>query len=457
MVRKALADKPFHIDNGVFKAYDIRGVVPDQIDTAAAEQVARAFAHKITSKEVIIGRDVRLSGDDFREAVITGLIKSGKDVLDIGRSSTDEFYFACGSKSLPGIMITASHNPPEYNGFKMVDNFPFFVMAKEFRSKIMDERYEDSPDEGQVKSISVREEFVNRMLELVPPSDIKPMKIVVDTSNGSQGAVWKVLRDKLQLDIIPLFWEEDGSFPNHPNDVIQPEAQALLRQKVKETKADLGLIFDPDGDRCLLVDDRGVSVPGDFITALMGMSMVEQYPGATVLYDIRASDAVPDLIIKAGGKPFVWKPGHVYIKAKMKEIGAVFGGEVSGHFYFKDFWYADCGILAGLNLLKYVSRLDGPLSRKVEELESKYFISGEINTAVSNQESLLKELRKKYSDAKFEDLDGEFTGVCAEYPDWHFVVRPSDNEPLVRLTLEAKTKVLMEQKRDEVLGIISRS
>lgn len=446
--------RQFNIDPSVFKAYDIRGIVPGQIDTAAAEQVARAFAAEIKPELVIVSRDVRTTGPEFMEALITGFTQSGVDVLNIGQVSTDEFYFACWRKKLPGIMITASHNPSEYNGFKMVKDFPFLVMAKDFMPAVIEREYKDASKPGSVKEESVTAEFVTRMLELVKPQDIKPLNVVIDTSNGSQGKVWELLKQKLPINITPLFWEPDGRFPNHPNDVIQPEAQEPLRQKVKEMDADLGLIFDPDGDRCLLVDDRGVSVPGDFITALMAVSMLENNPGATILYDIRASNAVPDLIREAGGKPFVWKPGHVYIKEKMAEIDAVFGGEVSGHFYFKDFGYADSGILAGLHLLKYVSSLGKPLSEKVAELESKYFISGEINSKVENPPALLEKIRQKYHDAKFEDLGGAFNGVCAIYPDWHFVVRPSDNEPLVRLTLEADSKNLMEKKRDELLALI---
>lgn len=336
----------------------------------------------------------------------------------------------------------------------MVRNFPDLVMAKEFMPKVIDRNYPDSSTLGHVKEEPIRKEFVKRMLEMVRPEDIKPLKVVIDTSNGSQGAVWKELIKYLPIDSVPLFWEPDGHFPNHGNDIIQPANQELLQQKVIEAKADLGLIFDPDGDRCLMVDDRGASVPGDFITALMAVSVLAQHPHATILYDIRASNAVHDLVTEAGGNAFVWKPGHVYIKAKMKEINAVFGGEVSGHFYFKDFWFADCGILAGLSLLKYVSSLEGPLSNKIKELESRYFISGEINSEVANPEDLLKKLRKKYSDGKSENLGGEFSGVCITYPDWRFVVRPSDNEPLVRLTLEAKSQILMEQKRDELLALI---
>ncbi len=341
----------------IFKAYDIRGIVPDQLDAAAAEQVARAFAAELKPRAAVVGRDVRLTGPEFKQAVITGLTKSGVNVVDIGTVSTDEFYFACGSKDLPGIMVTASHNPPEYNGFKMVRKMPYFLMAKDFYSNVADRTYPDAAKPGSVTEESVTDAFIEHMLELVPPDTINPLKVVIDTSNGSQGPVWKKLAAKLPIEVTELCFEPDGNFPNHINDVIQPESQEMLRAKVKEVGADLGLIFDPDGDRCLVVDDRGVSVPGDWLTALLAVAQLKRSPGASILYDIRASDAVPDSITAAGGEPVVWKPGHVYIKEKMQADNIVFGGEVSGHFYFKDFWYADSGILAGLTMLQYVSQL----------------------------------------------------------------------------------------------------
>ena len=254
------------------------------------------------------------------------------------------------------------------------------------------------------------------------------------------------------IEIIELCFEPDGNFPNHGNDIVQLENQEMLRQKVKDVDADLGLIFDPDGDRCLLVDDRGVSVPGDWITALLGVEELKRNPGATILYDIRSSDAVPDMIKESGGVPFVWKPGHVYIKREMQSRGIVFGGEVSGHYYFKDFWFADSGVLSGLTLLAYVSSLENKLSDKITELEAKYFLSGEINSKVDDPLVVLSKVKEKYKDGEINEL----SGVAIRYPDWHFVVRPSDNEPLVRLTVEANSKELVDQKTQELLNIIRK-
>ncbi len=434
----------------VFRAYDIRGVVPEELDGDAAEQVGRAFAGHLRPQQVVVGRDVRLSGEELQQRTIDGLIRSGVDVVDIGQVSTDAFYYACATKKLPGIMVTASHNPAEYNGFKLVKDMPFFVMAKEFKPHVLNKTYSDASQPGTITQESVIGDFLDHLLTLVPAKNLGPLKVVIDTSSGSQGPIIEQLAKRLPITVVPLFFEPDGNFPGHGNDVVQPENQAALRQKVIETGADLGLIFDPDGDRCLLVDDRGETVPGDFVTALLSAEMLKHHPGATILYDVRASDAVPNAIEAAGGKAYVWKPGHVYIKQKMQEIGAVFAGEVSGHYYFKDFWGADCGLLAGLSILEYVSQLDEKLSVKVAELESQYHLSGEINSTVADVPAVFERLRERYADASLNEL----SGLEVRYPDWRCVVRPSDNEPLVRLTLEADSQEKMIEKRDELLELI---
>ncbi|MDP9211749.1 MAG: phosphomannomutase/phosphoglucomutase, partial [bacterium] len=381
----------------IFRAYDIRGIVPDQLDEAGAEQVGRAFAAYLRPTQAVVGRDVRTTGPAFQAAIIKGLTASGVDVIDIGQVSTDQYYFACAKHDAPGVMVTASHNPPAYNGFKMVRKMPELVPVKEFRAWVLEKKYDDAAESGTVTIEDTLDAFVDRMLEIVPADRLKPLKVVVDASSGSQGAVWKKLRTLLSLDIVPLFWEPDGTFPGHPNDVIQPEAKEPLREKVLETKADLGLIFDPDGDRCLAVDDEGHDIPGDYLTALLARTMLKRAPGGTVVYDIRASDAVPDAIREAGGTPLAWKVGHTHIKPKMMEHDAVFGGEVSGHFYFRDFGYADCGILAGLAILEYVSGLPGPLSAERKELESRYALSGELNSKVADVLAVLARIKERYA------------------------------------------------------------
>jgi phosphomannomutase len=440
-----------NISPDIFRRYDIRGVVPRDFDKEGAEQIGRAFAKAVQPKEVVVGRDVRLTGPELKEGLIKGLTKAGVNVIDIGTVSTDSFYFASGLKQVPGLMVTASHNPPEYNGVKMVRIVPDVVGSEEIQKALEEELPPDAAQPGSVRGEDLTDAFISRMLEIIPLEKIKPLKVVVDTSNGSQGKYWEILGSKLPIKMIPQFFEADGNFPNHDNDIIQPDAQKPLRERVIAEKADLGLIFDPDGDRCLVVDDRGVTIPGDFLTALLAETMLKNDPGSAIVYDIRASDCVRDIVSKAGGRPVVSKIGHAFIKPKMQEENAIFGGEVSGHFYFKDFWFADSGLLAGLAFLEYVSSLNVPLSTKIKELESKYFLSGEINSIVEDHNVVLNRIKNKYSDAELSELDG----VAIRYPDWRFVVRTGANPPgILRLTLEAKSKELMEQKRDEVLALI---
>lgn len=435
----------------IFRRYDIRGVIPDDLDEGGAERIGQAFVQAISPTDVVVGRDVRLSGESLRDALLRGLTRVGANVVDIGIVSTDAFYFACAEKGLPGLMVTASHNPPEYNGFKMVRKIPELLTSEELKAATESDPPPDAETPGTVTQEDVTDAFIAKMLEIVPLDRIKPLKVVVDTSNGSQGPYWTELGKKLSIELIPQFFEPDGTFPNHANDVIQPEAQTLLRERVIKEKADLGLIFDPDGDRCLAVDDRGKTVPGDFLTALLAEIMLKRQPGATIVYDIRASDAVPDHIKALGGKPFPWKIGHALIKPKMVENDAIFGGEVSGHFYFKDFWFVDCGLLTGLTLLEYVSELGAPLSSKIVDLENKYFLSGEINSQVADHEAVLKKIKKTYADGELSELDG----ISIRYPDWHFVVRTGANPPgILRLTLEGTSRELMEEKRDELLALI---
>ncbi len=440
------------LDPSTFRAYDIRGIVPDQLDAGGAEQIARAFAARLGRPDaVILGRDVRLSGPELHSAAAEGLRRSGIDVIDIGQVATDEFYFACGARRLPGMLVTASHNPPEYNGFKLVEDLPRLTVASEFKDSVFDHTYEDAAEHGELSTWDVGAEFDRHMLELVPPERLRPLRVVVDASNGALGPVWARLAEALPVEVDLLFCDPDGTFPNHGNDIVQPANQEPLRRRVRELGADLGLIFDPDGDRCLVVDDRGDSVPGDFATALLAVTRLRHAPGSAVVYDIRCSEAVPDLVTAAGGKPFVWRPGHVYIKPKMQELDAVFGGELSGHMYFKEFWFSDSGTLAGLTMLEYLSQLGHPLSQELAALRGRYFLSGEINSKVDDVDAVLERIRARYADGRHSEL----SGIAVWFDDWKFVVRPSDNEPLLRLTVEADSQQLMEEKRDELLGVIT--
>lgn len=434
------------------KPYDIRGIVPDQLDADAAEQVGRAFAALLKPKAVVVGRDARLTSPEFHTRVIEGLGRSGVDVVDIGQVSTDVFYFACAKQDLPGIMVTASHNPAEYNGFKMVRRVPQPLLSKDIQDWIIGKTYPDADRSGIVRREDMVEAFLDHILQIVPPENIRPLTVVVDASNGTQGPIWERLIPRLPVTVKPLFFEPDGSFPNHGNDIVQLENQRALREAVIREQADVGLIFDPDGDRCLVVDNRGITVPGDFLTALLGVSMLKRQPGSTIIYDIKSSDAVPDVVTKAGGKPFAWKSGHAFIKPKMAEFDAVFGGELSGHYFYKDFWFMDCGLLSGLVILEYISALEEPLGDVVAKLRQRYCLSGEINSTVSDVPAVLARIKAKYADGELNELDG----VAIRYPDWRFVVRPSANEPLLRMTLEANTEEKMIEKRDEVLALIQK-
>lgn len=437
----------------IFRRYDIRGVIPDDLDEAGAERIGQAFMQAVNPTTVVVGRDVRSTGEALLRSLVTGLTRAGVDVIEIGTVSTDSFYYACAEKKLPGLMVTASHNPPEYNGFKMVKQIPELLTSEEIKAAADSEPPADAEIPGTVTREDISDAFIDKLLSIVPAERIKPLKVVVDTSNGSQGTYWEKLKDRLPIELIPQFFEPDGTFPNHENDVIQPDAQAPLRERVIREGADLGLIFDPDGDRCLAVDDRGKTVPGDFLTALLAEIMLKRQPGSTIVYDIRASDAVADHVTALGGQPFPWKIGHALIKPKMVEHDAVFGGEVSGHFYFKDFWFVDCGLLTGLTVLEYVSQLGAPLSSKIIDFEEKYHLSGEINSVVDDHATVLARLKETYQDAEISELDG----VAIRYPDWHFVVRTGANPPgILRLTLEADSRDLMEQKRDEVLDLIRK-
>jgi phosphomannomutase len=435
----------------LFRAYDMRGVVPTDLDADGALQVGRAYAAYMRyPSRIVVGHDVRLTGPELADKVVEGLTRSGIDVLRLGLASTDEFYFACATQDCPGVMVTASHNPAEYNGFKLVEAIPRLTRASEFRDWVLGRKYEDVTPRGRETHIDVTEAFDAYMLARVDVAVMRPLKVAMDASNGALGRVWSRLADRLPITLFPVCFEPDGSFPNHGNDIIQLENQRLLRESVARNSADVGLIFDPDGDRCLAVDDEAVGIPGDFLVALLAEVALSRAPGSAIVYDVRCSEAVPNAITAAGGVPVMWRPGHVYLKPKIKEHDAAFGGEISGHMYFRDFWYSDSGVLAGLSLLEYASSLDQPLSSVTNSLRSKYFLSGEINSRVADPDRTLRTIRERYTPKRESDL----SGIGMWFDNWKFVVRPSDNESLVRLTVEADSQAVMEAKRDELLALI---
>lgn len=444
------------VNPSIFKAYDIRGVYPGDLNEEIAESIGRAFVAVVRPERVVIGRDMRLSGPALCEAVTRGIVRQGVDVLDIGMVSTDQYYFTCATLDLPGMMVTASHNPKEYNGFKMVRKMPYLLSGdsgiQDLRRFVETENFPQPEREGNVFIQDFRTEFVARLFSVIEIASVKPLKVVVDTGNGMVGPIWKEVCRRLPIELIGLYLDPDGSLPNHGLDPLQPENRAELQRRVKAENADIGFAFDGDGDRFFAIDDRGEFVPGDFLTAILGEYLLGKKPGEKIIYDVRASLAVPEIIQAAGGTPLMERVGHAFIKRRMADEDALFAGEVTGHYYFKDFFYADSGLLPALILLELLSRRGGKLSALLQPLESKYFISGEINTRVDDPKGKVQALAERYSDGRQLTLDG----LSVDYPEWRFNVRSSNTEPLLRLNLEAKSKPEMERRRNEVLTLIRK-
>ena len=447
------------VDSSIFKAYDIRGIYGENLFDETAEAIAKALVQFLKPKTVILGRDGRVSGPALHTAMIKGFTQSGVDVIDIGMISTDMYYFACASMHLPGVMITASHNPKEYNGFKMVKQIPYLLSGddgiQDIRKFIETDNFpEKAQKAGQVTTKNIMDDYTKKILSLVPNiASLKKFKVVVDTSNGMVGPSFANLAKYLpNLTVIPMYFEVDGTFPNHGGDPLIAENRKELEERVVSEKADLGFAFDPDGDRFFCIDNKGRFVSGDFMTTFLSRYFLNKQPGASIVYDIRASYAVPDIISTLGGKPLYNKVGHSFIKKRMMDEKAVFGGEVTGHYYFADFFYCDSGLAPMIFLLDLLSKSTKTLDQMVDELGVKYFISGEINTKGVDSAKVFKVLEEKYGALSQETLN--IDGVSMKFDGWHFNVRSSNTEPLVRLNLEATSKQLMEEKRDEVLALI---
>ncbi len=442
------------VNPGIFKAYDIRGIYPRDLDENTAYLIGRAFATFLKPEKVLVGRDMRLSGPAMFAQVTRGLMEQGVDVIDIGMVSTDQYYFACTKLQLPGIMVTASHNPKEYSGFKMVRQMPYLLSGDEgiqdLRRIIESDAFATPTRQGTMSQLDLSDEFVEAVLKLIDISSLKPLKVVADTGNGMVGPILERVYARLPVQLIGMYLEPDGNLPNHGLDPLQPENRADLVQRVLDEKADLGFAFDGDGDRFFTIDDRGEFVAGDYLTALLGRYLISKHPGSTILYDVRASWAVKDMAEAAGGKALMERVGHAFIKRRMADEDALFAGEVSGHYYFRDFNFADSGIIPSLLVMEMVSQSGQKLSEMLAELESKYFISGEINSKVADVKAKIQELATRYADAEIGWMDG----ISVTYPSWHFNVRPSNTEPLMRLNLEALSQAEMERRRDEVLAII---
>ena len=442
------------VDPSIFKAYDIRGLYPSQLDESTALAVGRAFATLLQPRQVVVGRDMRLSSPAVCASLVEGLTLQGVDVLDLGMVSTDQYYHACATRRRPGIMVTASHNPPDYCGFKMVREMPFLLSGDEgiqdLRRLIEAEDWRRAPGAGRVESLDLGEGFVDKVLSLVEVDRLRPLKIVADTGNGMVGPILERIYGRLPVELTGMYLDPDGSLPNHGLDPMQEENRAELQRRVVDEGADAGFAFDGDGDRFFAIDDRGRFVPGDFLTALMGAWLLRREGGGTIVYDVRCSWAVRDEIRAAGGEARQERVGHSFLKPRLLREGGVFAGELSGHYYFRDFYGADSGIVPSLVLMQMMSESGRSLSQLLSPLESRYFLSGEINSRVDDPAAMLEELARRYADGPIERLDG----VSVSYDDWHFNVRASNTEPLLRLNLEALTPRRMEEKRDEVLAVI---
>jgi phosphomannomutase len=441
---------------GIFKAYDIRGIYPTELNEEGAYAIGRAFVTFLQAREVIVGHDMRLSGPAIFDAVTRGIMDQGADVVNIGLVSTDQYYFACTRLGLPGMMVTASHNPKQYNGFKMVRQMPYLLSGAEgiqdLRRIVENDAYAPTTRTGSMRTLDLSDEFVTFVLGLID-SDIlrrRRLKVIADTGNGTVGPILQRVYGRLPIDFIGMYLEPDGNLPNHGLDPLMPENRAELERRVVEEGADAGFAFDGDGDRFFVIDDRGRFISGDFLTALLGRYLLRRAPGSKIVYDVRASWAVRDLISAAGGVPLIERVGHAFIKRRMANENALFGGEVSGHYYFRDFNFADSGIIPSLLVMEMLAGSDQSLSAMLAPLEEKYFISGEINSTVASPKERLEALAAAYADGVIEWIDG----ISVTYPTWHMNVRASNTEPLIRLNLEATTREEMERRRDEVLAII---
>ncbi len=443
------------LDPKVFKAYDVRGIYPAELDEHGARAIGRAYVEQFSPLRIAVGRDMRLSSPTMAAALIEGAASAGAEVLDIGLVGTEMVYFAVGDLGLDGgVMVTASHNPKDYTGMKIVRAGALPVGGDSGLLDVRDRAL--AAPSGPTRSASIRAfdvwpAFVDRVLSFIDPGALRPLKVVIDAANGMAGAMLPPVLAQLPIEAVDCYFEPDGSFPNHEPNPLLPENREFIVRKTLEEGADLGVAFDGDADRCFFVDDTGEFVPGDFATALFAQGVLEKEPGATVIYDVRASWAVPETIERAGGTPVVNRVGHAFIKERMREVGAAFAGEVSGHYYFREFSQADTGVVPFLVMLERISKGGAKLSKLLRPFRDRYFITGELNTPVADVSAKLAELEERFGP---EGTVSHLDGLSVEAADWHFNVRPSNTEPLLRLNLEARSQERMERRRDEVLAAI---
>jgi phosphomannomutase len=456
---------PTAVPDAIFKAYDIRGLYGEQIDGDVAERIGRAFARvlarmrgkPVRELRIGLGRDMRLSAPELAARYRDGIVAEGAQVLDAGMVGTEMLYFLVGSRGLDGgLMCTASHNPKAYTGAKLVREGALPLSGDagigEIRELVAAGMPEPDGAPGRCEQVDVYAAFRQHALSFIDPSAIRPLRIVLDGGNGMAGPMVGPVLERLEaLELIPTHWEPDGAFPHHEPNPLLPENRRAVIGKVLGERADLGIAWDGDADRCFFIDGDGRFVDGDFLCALLARSVLEKHPGADVLYDVRASRAVADTVAAAGGRALVNRVGHAFFKARMHAEGEVFGGEVSGHYYVADFYNADSGTLPALLILELLGKSGRTLAELLEPYRSRYFISGEINSEVSDPAGRIEAIRARYGDAEITELDG----ISVDYEDWHFNVRPSNTEPLLRLNLESLVSPDdMQRKRDEVLDLI---
>jgi phosphomannomutase len=453
------------VNPAIFKAYDIRGLYGEDIDAGTAGAIGRAFTRVIGELEgkptsqlnLGLGHDMRLTAPELAAAYRDGICGEGASVLDAGQVGTEMLYYLVGSRELDGgLMCTASHNPKAYTGAKLVKRGAIALSGDtgigDMRAMI-EAGLGAAPGGGTVEEVSLYDEFHAAALKFIDPSVVEPLRVVVDGGNGMAGPTVGPLLERLGLDLIEAYWTPDGNFPDHEPNPMLPENREFIMREVVDRGADLGIAWDGDGDRCFFIDEHGAFVDGDFLTALLAESMLRKEPGATVLYDVRASRAVADTVEQAGGRALMNRVGHAFFKTRMRSEGAAFGGEVSGHYYFRDFYCADSGTIPALLILELLSVRGASMSELLEPYRSSYFISGEINSTVDDPAAKIEELADRYADARRVRLDG----ISVDYDDWHFNVRASNTEPLLRLCLESRHSVQdMQRRRDEVLSVIRR-
>ncbi len=444
----------------IVKAYDVRGIVPDQWDETLAELFGAAFATVTDASRIVIGHDMRPSSPGLSHAFGRGAASRGADVVEIGLCSTDELYFASGKLDVPGAMFTASHNPAKYNGIKMCRAGAAPVGQDTGLTDIR--RYAEEwsatglpatdATPGTITHRDVLTDYADYLRDLVDLSGIRRLKVAVDAGNGMGGHTVPTVFDGLPIDLVPMYFELDGTFPNHEANPLDPKNLVDLQAKVRETGADLGLAFDGDADRCFVVDERGAPVPPSAITALVADRELAKHPGGTIIHNLITSWSVPEVVKEAGGAPVRTRVGHSFIKAEMARTGAIFGGEHSAHYYFRDFWNADTGMLAALHVLAALGEQDGTLSELVDSYD-RYAASGEINSTVDDQDARTAAVRAAFegrAGVTFDDLDG----LTVTAADWWFNLRPSNTEPLLRLNIEARESTDVDRIRDEVLAVV---